>query len=83
MAVPHLCYECGEYLGSLFEFINIAKQGFYKEITQKSNVDIDKIDLNGSVAEPIGFILDAVKLNKICCRKCIIGYVDFNQYLRA
>lgn len=82
MATSVLCYECGEYLGAVFRFIEMAKQGYNKEIVAKSNIDVDKIDLCGTVEAPIGFILDAVNLNKICCRKNIIGYVDFSQYLR-
>jgi DNA-directed RNA polymerase subunit N (RpoN/RPB10) len=82
MTTPVLCYECGEYLGSLFEFVNTAKQGYYKEILQKTTIDVDKADLNGNISASIGFILDAANLKKTCCRKCFIGYVDFSQYLR-
>ena len=80
MTTPILCYECGEYLGVVFEFIDTAKHGFYKDIFSKTTVDIDKVDLSGNAAQPIGFILDAAQITKICCRKCFIGYVDFNQY---
>jgi DNA-directed RNA polymerase subunit N (RpoN/RPB10) len=82
MTTPILCYECGEYLGSVFEFINTAKNGFYKTIFEKSSVNIDKIDLSGNTAQPIGFILDAAQIKNICCRKCLISYVDFTQYMK-
>ena len=82
MATPTLCYECGEYLGSVFEFINAAKQGYYKELTDNTYIDVDKIEISGNVAKSIDFILDAAQINKICCRKMFISYVDFTQYLK-
>ena len=80
MAAPILCYECGNDIGSIFQFTNLAIKGFYKKELDKLNIDVEKMDIHPSAAKPIKFILDAVELNNICCRKSIIGYVDFAQY---
>jgi len=82
MACPILCFECGELIGPIFEFINFAKQGFFKEDIKNTNVNIDNVGLNPYVIKPIGFILDAVNLNNICCRKTILGYIDYNQFFK-
>lgn len=77
MASPILCYECGNDIGTIFEFTRLAIHGYYKN--ELSNVDIDKMGIHPTANKPIGFILDAVDLKNICCRKSIIGYVDFNR----
>ena len=80
MTIPILCYECGNDLGEIFEFVNYARQGFTMSEMKLNTVDIDKVELNPNIAKPIGFILDAVNIDKICCRTHLIGYVDCNKY---
>jgi DNA-directed RNA polymerase subunit N (RpoN/RPB10) len=75
-----LCPECGENLGEVYEFINVAKQGFYKSdipnILKKENPE--KIEITSNVTKPIGFIMDAVGITNICCRTHVLGVTNFN-----
>lgn len=78
MSIPVLCYECGEYLGSSFELVKTAIQGFNnQEVIPNTIYDIDKID---NESKPIKHILDAMLITNICCRKSIVGYFNFNQF---
>jgi DNA-directed RNA polymerase subunit N (RpoN/RPB10) len=79
MACPILCPSCGNGLSEVYEFIVLAKAGFYKLTNHnKQNIDIDKLDLCPDVNKPIGFILDAAGLNLICCRMHILGVTNYN-----
>ena len=73
MSIPILCPECKNYLGEFEEFIEVAKKGFYKEILKKENdISEDTIFLHTEVSKPIGFILDALNINLLCCRTHLI-----------
>lgn len=76
-----LCPDCGENLGEIYDFIDIARQGYIKKVISTSkeykNFSPDKMALNSNVIPPIGEIMDAVELSNTCCRVHILGYSDF------
>ena len=76
-----LCPGCGNGLGEVYDFIDIAKQGYYKALENKQleNIKTDKLELCPNIAMPIGFILDAAGLNLICCRMHILGVTNFDK----
>ena len=75
-----LCPECCENLGEVVDFIHLTKQGYYstlkKEITP---VAPEKLVICPDISKPIGFILDAVGLNNLCCRMHILGITNFDN----
>lgn len=79
-----LCPECGNALSEVYDFILLAKQGYYKaegeKITKQARPD--KLELYPNISKPIGFILDAAGLDLICCRMHILGVTRFDQVYR-
>lgn len=75
-----LCPSCGNGLSEVYDFIELAKQGYYKSLGNKiKNVNIDKLELCPNISKPIGFILDAAGLDLICCRMHILGVTNFDK----
>jgi DNA-directed RNA polymerase subunit N (RpoN/RPB10) len=76
-----LCPSCGGGLAEVYDFIDLAKQGYYKSLSTKESDSIktDKLELCPDVALPIGFILDAAGLNLLCCRMHILGVTNFDK----
>ena len=75
-----LCPSCGNCLAEVYDFISLAKNGYYKSLNQTMNkVNNDKLEICPNIAKPIGFILDAAGLNLICCRMHILGDTDFDR----
>lgn len=76
-----LCPDCGENLGEVYDFIDLARQGFIKKIIFESKdfkeFSPDKMILNPDVVPPIKEILDAAELTNDCCRIHILGHTDF------
>jgi DNA-directed RNA polymerase subunit N (RpoN/RPB10) len=79
MSVYILCPSCGNCLGEYYEFINIVKNGYYKSLNIDEKVNINKIEICPNITKPIGFILDAVGLNLMCCRMHILGATNFEK----
>ena len=79
MSVYLLCPSCGNCLAEYYEFINAVKIGYYKSIKVTEKIDIGKIDICPDITKPIGFILDAVDFELICCRMHILGATNFNK----
>jgi DNA-directed RNA polymerase subunit N (RpoN/RPB10) len=82
-----LCPDCGENLGEIYDFIDLARQGYIKKVVFQSEkykeFSPDKMVLNPNVIPPIGAILDAAELNNVCCRIHILGYSDFHMNYKA
>lgn len=76
-----LCPECCENLGEVRDFINLAKQGYYKSTIKKEfdTIKPDKLLICPNISKPIGFILDAVGLTNLCCRMHILGETNFDK----
>ena len=75
-----LCPECGEGLGEVCEFIQVARQGYYKSLGNKipPKLKSDKLEIAPDITKDIGFILDAAGLKLICCRMHILGMTNFD-----
>ena len=71
-----LCPSCGNGLSEVYDFIQIAKQGYYK--SEYDNINVNKLEISPNLTKPIGFILDAAGLNLICCRMHILGVTNFD-----
>jgi hypothetical protein len=76
-----LCPSCGNGLGEVYEFIDLARQGYYKSLGDKipKKINSDKLQLCPNLALPIGFILDAAGLNLLCCRMHVLGVTNFDK----
>lgn len=75
-----LCPSCGEGLAEVFDFIELAKQGYYKTSSKiPESVKSDKLELCPNIALPIGFILDAAGLKLLCCRMHVLGVTNFDK----
>lgn len=75
-----LCPSCGNGLSEVYEFIDVARQGYYKSQKNGVNdVNVDKLKISPDISKPIGFILDAAGLKFICCRMHILGVTDFDS----
>jgi hypothetical protein len=76
-----LCPECSFNLGEIVEFVDLAKQGYYKSNLKKSISEINPevLELCPNVSKPIGFIMDAVGATNICCRMHILGVTKFDH----
>ena len=75
MIIPVKCFTCGMVLAN--------KYRYYVEEVRKNKlekgIDLDKVlyltkDFNEKTIE--GEILDALKLNKMCCRRHMLTHVD-------
>lgn len=81
-----LCPDCGENLGEVHDFVNMARQGFIKKVISESaefkEFSPDKMVLNSKVVPPIKEILDAAELFNDCCRSHILGHADFYMNYR-
>lgn len=75
MIIPVKCFTCGMVLAN--------KYRYYVEEVRKNKlekgIDLDKVlyltkDFNEKTIE--GEVLDALKLNKMCCRRHMLTHVD-------
>ena len=71
-----LCPECGNCLGEIIRFVELARKGFLKTIIEKKykGYSPDKICIQNINAD-IGFILDLVGAKLVCCRHHLIGAI--------
>ena len=80
MSCPILCPSCGGGLAEVYDFINLARQGYYKSAAKiPTAVNPEKLELCPNIALPIGFILDAAGIKLLCCRMHILGVTNFNK----
>lgn len=69
-----LCPECGDFIGSFSKFYKTVKHHYYKSTSKKYN--LDTIQFNINAAPPTDFILNALNIDKICCRTHLISDTD-------
>jgi DNA-directed RNA polymerase subunit N (RpoN/RPB10) len=75
-----LCPSCGNGLAEVYDFIDLARQGYYKSgIKIPTSIKPDKLELVPNIALPIGFILDAAGLKLLCCRMHVLGVTNFDK----
>ena len=79
MSCHMLCPSCGNGLSEVYDFVNLAKQGYYKSLEKNlAKVNVDKLEIYPDLTKPIGFILDAAGLKLMCCRMHMLGVTNFN-----
>ena len=75
-----LCPSCGGALAEVYDFIELAKQGYYKSESKiPEEIKSDKLELYPNISLPIGFILDAAGVKLLCCRMHILGVTNFDK----
>lgn len=76
-----LCPECSFCLAEVYEFIDLAKQGYYKSLLKNelNEISPEKLEICPDISKPIGFIMDAVGVTNICCRMHILGVTNFDK----
>ena len=75
-----LCPSCGNNISEVYDFIMIAKKGYYKTLSSEFNkTSADRLELCPNITKPIGFILDAAGLDLICCRMHMLGNTNFDK----
>ena len=79
MVFPVLCFECGNDIGSFYRFFKATKMHFYSDIIKNTPVRINKINSNPDLLPSVDFILKALGLNLICCRKIMISYIEIED----
>lgn len=80
MTICVLCYECGEDIAEIYPFWATCKRLLIEDLlnNSKDSIDVDKLNLKSDITDKFGFVLDALKINKMCCRIHILGNTDFD-----
>ena len=84
MIIPVKCFTCGKVLADKYEY--------YKQKSKEleKNIDVDKMtieDINVNSADTYfdstkkKDLLDKLGLNRICCRRHMIGHVDLIEII--
>lgn len=80
MIIPVRCFTCHKVLADKWEYYNDKVKQHEKNMktrkTEKKDLHIkDKMEIFFS-DDYKGKILDELKINKICCRRHMLGHVD-------
>jgi hypothetical protein len=81
MVVHILCPECSEDLAEIYPLYNMIKIKYCTQLLKDSDnyIDIDKIDLKNDIFVKFEFILEALRINNMCCRIHILGNTEFDS----
>lgn len=85
MIIPIRCFTCHKVLGDKWEYYS-DKVNEYQSKTKNNEFKLDdlKITQKNSIFFSDDFkgkILDELKINKICCRRHMLGHVDLIDLL--
>ena len=85
MIIPIRCFTCHKVLGDKWEYYS-DKVNEYQSKTKNNEFKLDdlKITEKNSIFFSDDFkgkILDELKINKICCRRHMLGHVDLIDLL--
>ena len=75
MIIPVRCFTCGKVLGNKYQY-------YLREVRQRKSTGGMEVDRVVYLAEgqvdktPEGDVLDALGLNKMCCRRHMLTHVD-------
>lgn len=75
MIIPVRCFTCGKVLGNKYQY-------YLREVRQRKStggMEVDRVVYltEGQVDKtPEGEVLDALGLNKMCCRRHMLTHVD-------
>ena len=75
MIIPVKCYTCGNVLANKYRFYQkeVRKLKYERNLSTTSVVYLTK---ENTQKTPEGEVLDALNLNKICCRRHMLTHVD-------
>lgn len=80
MIIPVRCFTCHKVIGDKWEYYNRRvdeeKSKFEKNRYEKNDLDIPNKKSVFFSDDFKGKILDELKINKICCRRHMLGHVD-------
>ena len=80
MIIPVRCFTCHKVLGDKWEYYNRRveeeKNRFNKSKYEESDLDIPNKKSVFFSDDFKGNILNELKINKICCRRHMLGHVD-------
>ncbi len=79
MVLHILCPECNEDLAEIFPAYEEIKNKFITEISKKDKIYPGKIELKPNIIPGFDFILEALGINKHCCRIHILGDTNFDN----
>lgn len=71
------CTECGDDIGAVVVFCQLAKMGKLKKVADTNEVDIRNVDNFPEFDTTIGDILEMLQFPKtqMCCRAHLIGFM--------
>jgi DNA-directed RNA polymerase subunit N len=75
MIIPVKCFTCGNVLADKYRYF----QSKVREAKMRDGVSIDKVvylTKNNMDKTPEGKVLDALRLNRPCCRRHMLTHVD-------
>jgi len=85
MIIPVRCFTCNKILGDKWEYYSKKVQ---EHTSEKQKHEYNAKDLEISDKKDVFFsdnykgkILDELKINKICCRRHMLGHVDLINYI--
>ena len=75
MIIPVKCFTCGNVLANKYRYYQkeVRKLKYERNLSNTSVIYLTKENVNKT---PEGEVLDALKLNKICCRRHMLTHVD-------
>lgn len=85
MIIPVRCFTCHKVLGNKWEYYN-KKVEEHKNENNKNEYKLSDLDINEKKQVYFsdnykGKIMDELKINKICCRRHMLGHVDLINYI--
>ena len=82
MIIPVRCFTCGKVIGNKWETYLDLLQSEYSEGYDIENYDISGV--SGHLIHPVSWYrdaMDALGLNRYCCRRMIMTHVDLIEKL--
>ena len=85
MIIPIRCFTCHKVLGDKWEYYS-DKVNEYQSKTKNNEFKLDDLQITQKNSiffsdDFKGKILDELKINKICCRRHMLGHVDLIDLL--
>jgi len=84
MIIPVRCFTCGKVIGDKWDYFNKKKTEKEKQMKEEKANEKNKRKGKESTIEDLAFneswgyseILDELTLNRICCRRHMLGHVN-------
>lgn len=80
MIIPIQCYSCGEIVADKWDkYIKLIQEEYNK---QDSNLSLHHVIIKRDIKEtPEKKALDKLKVDRLCCRRMLLGNVDLTEIL--